>query len=155
MAFQCFGAAVFQKRKLTDGKLDVRRTALPEAADDDVPAARRRHQELERSHSENQGRRQFEADARQTIYRNVKDGTLSATVGTNGEKVVDTAELHRAFGRLTPVTGETVTPRDSVLQHEIGPATGQAPPASALASASARCCRRRFEDKTAIESIAY
>ena len=52
---------------------------------------------------------------RQTVYRMVKEGRLTATLrpdptrpgpdGTRGAghiKVIDTAELHRVFGRLTP-----------------------------------------------------
>ena len=65
--------------------------------------------------------------SRQTIYRMVKEGKLSATVRGDGQKVVDTAELLRAFGRLTPApaTGETVTRQGAELPRETGGATGQ------------------------------
>lgn len=53
--------------------------------------------------------------SRQTVYRMVKEGKLSATLRADGQKVVDTAELLRAFGRLTP---ETVTRQAVALQPE-------------------------------------
>lgn len=40
--------------------------------------------------------------SRATIYRAVKDGRLSVTMRHDGQRVVDTSELLRAFGRLTP-----------------------------------------------------
>ena len=42
--------------------------------------------------------------SRQTVYRMVKTGKLSATLRFDGQKVVDTTELLRVFGRLTPAT---------------------------------------------------
>jgi hypothetical protein len=64
--------------------------------------------------------------ARQTLYRYVKTGRISATVGHDGQKLVDTAELLRVFGRLqqpvTGETGETVT-GDSLRQPETASVT--------------------------------
>lgn len=61
--------------------------------------------------------------SRQTLFRKIKDGTVSATVDHQGQKQIDTAELLRVFGalqtpdqaaatasdrpRLTRATGET------------------------------------------------
>jgi hypothetical protein len=70
--------------------------------------------------------------SRQTVYRLVKQGRLSATVGHDGQKLVDTAELLRVFGSLTPRQPETVTQDshatvtgDSVRQPETPPATAR------------------------------
>ena len=60
--------------------------------------------------------------SRQTVYRMVKEGKLTATTRHDGQKVVDTAELLRAFGRLTP---ETVARQPPVLQPETPPATAR------------------------------
>ena len=60
--------------------------------------------------------------SRQTVYRMVKEGKLTATTRHDGQKVVDTAELLRAFGRLTP---ETVTRQPAVLQPETPHATAR------------------------------
>jgi AcrR family transcriptional regulator len=69
--------------------------------------------------------------ARQTLYRYVKDGRITATVGHDGQKQVDTAELLRVFGELRePVSGETAT-GDSVRPAETGRETPQAPPETA------------------------
>jgi excisionase family DNA binding protein len=68
--------------------------------------------------------------SRATIYRAVKEGRLSAIVRPHdGQKVVDTAELIRAFGSLTPRQAETAgetAPRDRSRQPETGRET--APP---------------------------
>lgn len=70
--------------------------------------------------------------SRQTVYRMVKEGKLSSTVDATGQKVVDTAELLRVFGRLEPpsdrltlsrVTVETVAQPEAVLPRETGDAT--------------------------------
>lgn len=64
--------------------------------------------------------------SRQTLYRYVKDGRISASVGHDGQKQVDTAELLRVFGKLdgTPTGATAVTaPRDSPRQPETAPAT--------------------------------
>ncbi len=47
--------------------------------------------------------------SRQTMFRKIKDGTVSATVNHQGQKQIDTAELLRVFGMLqtpdaTPAT---------------------------------------------------
>lgn len=67
--------------------------------------------------------------SRQTVYRMVAQGKLTATVRHDGTKVVDTAELLRAFGSLTPrqppATGETVTRQPAPLQPETAPETGR------------------------------
>jgi len=48
--------------------------------------------------------------SRQTMFRKIKDGTVSATVDHTGQKQIDSAELLRVFGTLqapgvTPATG--------------------------------------------------
>jgi hypothetical protein len=57
--------------------------------------------------------------SRQTLYRYVKDGRISATVGPDGQKQVDTSELMRVWPELrtpaAPVAAETVT-GDSLRQ---------------------------------------
>ena len=42
-----------------------------------------------------------------TLYRKIKRGDVSAKVGADGEKVVDTAELMRVFGELQTHTNAT------------------------------------------------
>lgn len=67
--------------------------------------------------------------SRATIYRAVKEGRLSATVRPHdGQKLVDTAELLRVFGSLTPRQPETggetageTGPRDGPRQPETAP----------------------------------
>jgi hypothetical protein len=64
--------------------------------------------------------------SRQTLYRYVKDGRISATVGHDGQKQVDTAELLRVFGKLGgPSAGETAETAqgDSLRHRETAPAT--------------------------------
>lgn len=64
--------------------------------------------------------------SRQTLYRYVKDGRISATVGPDGQKQVDTSELMRVWPELrTPaatVSPETVT-GDSLRQPETASVT--------------------------------
>jgi hypothetical protein len=64
--------------------------------------------------------------SRQTLYRYVKDGTISASVGPDGQKQVDTAELLRVWPELrtpvSPVAPETVT-GDSLRQPETASVT--------------------------------
>ena len=48
--------------------------------------------------------------SRQTMFRKIKDGSISATVDHNGQKQIDSSELLRVFGALqtpgvTPATG--------------------------------------------------
>lgn len=62
--------------------------------------------------------------SRQSIYRMVKDGRLTATVRHDGQKVVDTAELLRVFGSLSPrQSPETTASGDSPRQPATAPAT--------------------------------
>ncbi len=49
--------------------------------------------------------------SRQTMFRKIKDGTVSATVDHAGQKQIDSSELLRVFGALqapgvTPATGD-------------------------------------------------
>lgn len=83
--------------------------------------------------------------SRQTIYRMVKEGKLSATARGDGQKVCDTAELLRVFGRLTPATGATVTRQDAALPRETGGATGQAEPKPGLQAMTATERRIEYE----------
>lgn len=69
--------------------------------------------------------------SRQTMFRKIKDGSVSATVDHQGQKQIDSAELLRVFGtlqtpgatpaiasdrpRLTRVTGETAAVSPAVL----------------------------------------
>lgn len=64
----------------------------------------------------------------QTIYRYVREGRLSVTKGPDGVQRVEVSELHRVFGNLNRVTGETVTSdamsngvtrQDEVLEAEL------------------------------------
>lgn len=59
--------------------------------------------------------------SRQTVYRLVKLGKLSATVGHDGQKIVDTAELLRVFGTLAPNPPPLTS--DSTRQPTTAPAT--------------------------------
>ena len=43
-----------------------------------------------------------------TIYRRLKDGTLTASKQPDGSKGVDTAELIRVFGELKPQSSESI-----------------------------------------------
>ena len=83
--------------------------------------------------------------SRQTVYRLVKQGRLSATVRGDGQKVVDTAELLRVFGRLTPATGETVSGDKPMLQRETPHATGLAGPKPGLQAMSQEQLKREYE----------
>ena len=52
--------------------------------------------------------------SRQTIWRKLKAGTLSAAIGSDGGHRIDTAELLRVFGRLQPAQpSPDVTPQPS------------------------------------------
>lgn len=84
--------------------------------------------------------------SRQTVYRMVKDGRLSATVGADGQKVVDTAELLRVFGRLEPGQVETVTRQGGVLPRETGGAT--APPVAVAMTEEDRRQQYEVSDRT-------
>lgn len=59
--------------------------------------------------------------SRQTMFRKIKDGSISATVDHNGQKQIDSTELLRVFGALqTPV----VTAATSSDRPRLSPATG-------------------------------
>ena len=53
-----------------------------------------------------------------TIYRRLKDGTLTTSKQPDGSKGVDTAELLRVFGELKPQPDENASER-SLRRHEI------------------------------------
>ena len=50
-----------------------------------------------------------------TIYRRLKDGTLTASKQLDGSKGVDTAELIRVFGELKPQLDESA--KELLLRH--------------------------------------
>lgn len=56
---------------------------------------------------------------RATLYRHVKAGKVSATVGKGGRKSFDTAELERAFGPLQQ-TAPRSTPRSARRSATVG-----------------------------------
>lgn len=62
---------------------------------------------------------------RQTMYRLLDSGKVSATVATDGTKVVDTAELLRHFGALQ--SPDTVQPEKSDGQRQAKRDTGVHP----------------------------
>lgn len=93
--------------------------------------------------------------SRQTMYRMVSEGKVTATVGHDGQKVVDTAELLRVFGRLeprqSPATAETVSPATVTRQVETGGATAPQPAPSIVAMTAED--RRREVDMAYRESL--
>lgn len=88
--------------------------------------------------------------SRATIYRAVSEGRLSATVRPHdGQKVVDTAELLRAFGSLKPRQAETAgetAPRDRPRQPET------APPSLAYLTAEDRRREVEIADREALRA---
>lgn len=91
--------------------------------------------------------------SRQSIYRLVSQGKLSATVGHDGQKRIDTAELLRVFGSLTPrqpETAETVAPRDSPRQPETARETG--PPPARYMTAEERDREAAIADREALRA---
>lgn len=88
--------------------------------------------------------------SRATIYRAVQEGRLSATVRPHdGQKVVDTAELLRAFGSLKPRQAETASetaPRDRPRQPET------APPSVAYLTAEDRRREVEIADREALRA---
>lgn len=50
---------------------------------------------------------------RQTMFRYIKEGKISATQDSNGQKCIDLSELLRVFRELQPVTDTPATPSDS------------------------------------------
>lgn len=65
--------------------------------------------------------------SRQTLFRKIKDGSVSATVDHQGQKQIDSAELLRVFGALqTPrVAGATGSDSPRLTQGKV--ATGVSP----------------------------
>ena len=53
-----------------------------------------------------------------TIYRRLKDGTLTASKQPDGSKGVDTAELIRVYGELKPQPSESVS-KVPLMHHEM------------------------------------
>ena len=51
--------------------------------------------------------------SRQTMFRKIKDGSISATVDHNGQKQIDSTELLRVFGALQTPGAIPATGRDS------------------------------------------
>ncbi len=54
--------------------------------------------------------------SRQTMFRYIKEGRVSATLSHSGEKQIEISELLRAFGALQPETVTPATPCDSMRQ---------------------------------------
>ena len=54
---------------------------------------------------------------RTTIYKKIKSGELSAELGSDGNRLIDTAELLRVFGEL--VTPDTVSMDVHEIQQEM------------------------------------
>lgn len=51
--------------------------------------------------------------SRQTMFRYIKDGKISATTDRDGQKQIELTELLRVFGELQPETETPTTPRNS------------------------------------------
>ena len=51
--------------------------------------------------------------SRQTMFRYIKEGRVSATLSHSGEKQIEISELLRAFGTLQPETVTQTTTRDN------------------------------------------
>ncbi len=57
--------------------------------------------------------------ARVTVQRHIKQGKLSCEVNGQGQKLIDTSELVRAYGELQPLdTSDTVKYSSTKIQHE-------------------------------------
>lgn len=56
---------------------------------------------------------------RQTLFKYIRQGKVSATLGHDGQKQIDVTELIRAFGELQP---DTVTSGDSSDRRPLSPA---------------------------------
>lgn len=52
--------------------------------------------------------------SRQTLFRYIKDGKISATLNHDGQKQIDIAELLRVFGELHPATAIHKTASDNM-----------------------------------------
>lgn len=66
---------------------------------------------------------------RQTLFKYIRQGKVSATVGHDGQKQIDVTELIRAFGELQP---ETVTSGDSSDKRPLSPTTANTATTTAL-----------------------
>lgn len=65
--------------------------------------------------------------SRQTMFRHIKDGRVSATVDRDGQKQIDVAELLRVFGELqSPVAAAKTVSDRSRLTHKSETAPGVA-----------------------------
>lgn len=65
--------------------------------------------------------------SRQTMFRKIKDGSISATVNHNGQKQIDSAELLRVFGSLQTPGVAGATGRDRPRLSHGTEATGVSP----------------------------
>lgn len=52
--------------------------------------------------------------SRQTMFRHIKTGKVSATIDRDGQKQIEVTELIRVFGELQPETDTPATPRNTV-----------------------------------------
>lgn len=66
---------------------------------------------------------------RQTLFKYIRQGKVSATVGHDGQKQIDVTELIRVFGELQP---DTVTSGDSGDRRTLSPATAATATTTAL-----------------------
>ena len=83
--------------------------------------------------------------SRQTMFRKVKDGTVSATVDRNGQKQIDTAELLRVFGELQTPAEKAATGSDSPRLKRAKAETGLSP----AVLVELECLRLQLEFKAA------
>ena len=60
---------------------------------------------------------------RQTLFKYIRQGKLSATLSREGQKQIDVSELIRVFGELQPDTGTNSDRRDSRTLSSKSPAT--------------------------------
>lgn len=60
---------------------------------------------------------------RQTIFKYIRQGKLSATLSRDGQKQIDVSELIRVFGELQQATGTTGYSSDSRTQSSKSPTT--------------------------------
>lgn len=54
--------------------------------------------------------------SRQTMFRHIQQGKVSATLSHSGEKQIEISELLRVFGELQPETDTTTTPHNRLKQ---------------------------------------
>jgi len=61
---------------------------------------------------------------RSTIHRHIKKGKISCEIDTNGNKVIDTAELQRAYGEIKNIATPATIANNNLMQgHAISNAT--------------------------------